>query len=307
MKSVLISTSSFGVESQEPLNRLREAGISVELNPYGRKLNHEETVKLLQDKAGVLAGTEAYPKEVLAQLPNLKIISRCGAGTDGIDQAYLKEHGITLCSTPNVHITAVAELTLAGLLSITRKMPQHHATTVAGQWGKVMGSNLAGKTVGLIGFGKVGQAVAKLLHAFGCQIIAFDPYLTGNSETVMRASTVHDIWTQADVISLHAPSTQETKGIINGQALSAMKPNVIILNTSRGDLVDEQALFDFLQSNPQASAYLDVFQQEPYQGPLSKLPNVVVTPHVGTFTKETRVNMELEAATHLIQYFLNNG
>ncbi len=167
-----------------------------------------------------------------------------------------------------------------------------------------MGTNLSSKTVGLIGFGKVGQAVARLLSGFGCTILIYDQFYKSSPPANCRVvDTLDEIWKQADVISLHIPSTSETKNFINSGSLSKMKPDVLLLNTSRGDLVDETALHDFLQQHPGAGAYLDVFQQEPYTGPLLKLPNVVLTPHVGTFTRETRVNMEVESVMNLINYF----
>ena len=307
MKSIVISTSSFGVESTDPLDRLRKAGFEFILNPYGRKLTKEETIALLKDKDGVIAGTESYPKDVLEQLPSLKIISRCGAGTDGIDKDFMKKSGIALLNTPDVHITAVAELTLAGLLSVTRKISLNHATMVSGGWEKTMGRNLSGKTVSIIGFGKVGQAFAKLLTGFGCSILVYDPYCSVSINGVTIVKQLDEIWQKSDVISLHIPSSAETKSLINKEVLNKVKASLILMNTSRGDLIEENSLLEFLQRNQQAGAYLDVFQQEPYYGPLSKLPNVVVTPHIGTFTQETRVNMEVESVMNLINFFKSNG
>ena len=303
MKSILISTSSFGVESAEPLDRLKKAGIEYVLNPHGRKLNKEELISLLKDKDGVVAGTEAYPKEVLEQLPSLRIISRCGAGTDGIDKDYLKHTGITLSNTPDVHVTAVAELTLAGLLSLTRRISFNHASMVNGGWEKTMGRNLSGKTVGIVGFGKVGQAFVKLISNFDCNVLVYDPYYTGQAAGIAKVNSLQEIWSQSEIISLHIPSSPDTKNLINKDVLEKVKPNLLLVNTSRGELIDEAALTEFLVKNPQAGAYLDVFQQEPYAGPLSKLPNVVVTPHIGTFTQETRVNMEVQAVMNLINFF----
>ncbi len=304
MKKILISTSSFGVESSEPLRLLESAGVEFSLNPHGRKLSKEETIALLQDKDGVIAGTESYPKEVVEKLSSLKVISRCGAGTDGIDKNFLKQSGITLLNTPDVHITAVAELTLAGLLSLSRKIALNHAVMISGKWEKFMGTNISSKTVGLIGFGKVGQAVARLLSGFGCSILVYDPYFKNSPPAgCCVVTSLDEIWKQADVISLHIPSTGETKSLINKEVLAKVKPDVILVNTSRGDLVDESALYDFLKDHAGAGAYLDVFQQEPYKGPLTTLPNIVLTPHVGTFTRETRVNMEVESVVNLINYF----
>ncbi|MBI3217916.1 MAG: phosphoglycerate dehydrogenase [Bacteroidetes bacterium] len=308
MKKILISTSSFATESREPLNRLTEAGIEYVINPLKRKLTSEETIELMADKDGVIAGTEAYPKSVLDKLPNLKVISRCGAGTDGIDKEALRAMNILLFNTPQVHVTAVAELTISGLLALSRKIVSQHQLLVAGKWEKKMGVNISNKTVGIIGFGKVGQAVARMLSGFSCKLLIYDPFYTSSIDPLFgkNVSSLDEIWSQADIISLHIPSTSETKGLLNIESLAKMKRDVLILNTSRGDLIQEQALHQFLIANISAGAYLDVFDQEPYAGSLTQLPNVVLTPHVGTFTLETRTNMELEAAINLINYFKNN-
>lgn len=307
MRKILISTSSFGVESKEPLQLLEAAGIEYTINPHGRKLSKDETVSLLQNMDGVVAGTESYPKEIIEKLPSLKIISRCGAGMDGIDQDFLKKSGIALVNTPDVHVTAVAELALSGLLSVNRKLFANHTQVVSGSWSKVMGRNLSGKTIGLIGMGKVGQAFAHLLSGFGCHLLAYDPYYKGSWPAgIQRVTNLNAMWGKADVISLHIPATDETRHILNRQVFQSVKHDVIIINTSRGDLIDERALFEFLQGHPEAGAYLDVFQQEPYTGPLTSLANIVVTPHIGTFTRETRVNMEIESVMNLINFFRNH-
>jgi D-3-phosphoglycerate dehydrogenase / 2-oxoglutarate reductase len=308
MKKIIITTSSFATESAEPLNQLKAAGIDYVLNPFKRKLTQDETIQLLSDKHGVVAGTEAYPKSVLEKLPNLKVISRCGAGTDGIDKEFLKSAGIALINTPDVHVTAVAELTISGLLSLSRKVVTQHQNLISGKWEKSMGTNLSLKTVGVIGFGKVGQAFAKMLSGFSCKLLVYDPYCQQAIDPSVGklVSSLEEIWAQADVISLHIPSTSETKRLVNSQSLSKMKQNVLILNTSRGDLIDERALCEFLLCNPTAGAYLDVFDQEPYSGPLTQLKNIVLTPHIGTFTYETRSKMELESVVNLINFLKNN-
>jgi D-3-phosphoglycerate dehydrogenase / 2-oxoglutarate reductase len=303
MKRILLATSSFGVESNEPLKLLESAGITYTFNPYKRKLNIDETVSLLQGMDGVIAGTEAYNKEVIEQIPTLKIISRCGAGIDGIDLELLKLKGIALRNTPTVHRIAVAELALTGLLSLIRNIPLNHATIASGKWVKTMGQNLSGKTIAILGLGKVGQAFAQLISGFDCQILGYDPYFSGDLPGIQRVKEVQDVWQQADVISLHMPATAETIGLINKHVLEQVKSTVLVVNTSRGELIHEEALHTFLSSHPLAGAYLDVFQQEPYSGPLTTLPNVILTPHIGTFTMETRVTMEMESVNNLITFF----
>jgi D-3-phosphoglycerate dehydrogenase / 2-oxoglutarate reductase len=304
---IFISTSSFATEDSKPLDLLKNAGISVSLNPFGRKLSKDETINLLQSMDGVIAGTESYSRDILEKLPGLRVISRCGAGTDGIDKAVLHERNITLLNTPSVHITAVAELTLAGLLSLSRKVALNHKVMSEGRWDRAMGVNLAHKTVGIIGYGKVGKLFRDLLRGFQCRILVFDPYFKGAAPDVEKVGTLEELFKEADVISLHIPYSPETKNLLSAEAFAKMKPEVMILNTARGGLIDEKALYDFLSRNSLAGAYMDVFDKEPYQGDLRHLSNIVMTPHVGTFTRETRVQMELESAVNLINFFSKNG
>lgn len=307
-KKVFISTSSFGVENDQPLRLLEEQGIQYTLNPHGRKLTPDETASLLQGMHGVIAGTESYSRDVLDRLPSLQAISRCGAGTDGIDRDALATKNIALMSTPNVHVTAVAELTLAGLLALSRRIAQNNALMKSGKWEKLMGSNLSGKTVALIGFGRVGKQVATVLNELQCRVMAYDPYFADAfPPEVERVKHLNEVWSVADVISLHVPATDETRFLLRKETLQQCKPDVLIVNTARGELIREQDLLDFLTAHPEAGAYLDVYEKEPYSGPLTALNNVVVTPHVGTFTRETRVLMEIEAVQNIIHYFQTHG
>ncbi len=302
MKKILVSTSSFAVESTAPLDVLREAGFEVALNPHGRKLTKDETISLLTSCEGVVAGTEAYSQDVLVKLPNLKVISRCGAGLDGIDIQYLKANDIGLYNTPEVHASAVAELTLAGLLACLKKVVANHQTVTNGKWQKIMGANLSGKKIGLIGYGKVARAFHKMLTGFDCEVIIYDPYLL-NDNGIHKVEQLNELASACDILSLHIPLTETTRNIISNSIFQVVKKNLVLLNTSRGGLIDEAALANFLTTNKEASAYLDVFETEPYQGALTALPNLVMSPHIGTFTKETRVQMEYEASINLINFF----
>lgn len=305
MTKILITTSSFGVQSEEPLNLLKAANIEYTLNPHGRKLTKEETKILLANVDGVIAGTELYDEEVLAALPQLKALSRCGAGTDGIDIPYLNKNGINLFNTPEVHITAVAELTLAGLLSLSRNTPQMDAMVKANNWKKIMGTNISGKTVGLVGYGKVAKAFANLLTGFNVKFKIYDPFLKEKSNSTHDFVSLDQLLKLSDIISLHIPYSKENAGLIGGDELNQMKSDVLLLNTARGGIIDEKALFQFLKNNPNAGAYLDVFEKEPYEGQLKTLNNFICTAHVGTFTKETRVAMETQAAQNIINHFNN--
>lgn len=305
---IYISTTTFGKESDLPLRMLQEANIAYELNPLGRKLTPEETLRALKGKVGVIAGTELYSRDIISQLNDLKVISRCGSGIDGIALDALKEKGIALFKTDFVHVSAVAELTIGAILSLSRKLPDHFTSMRNRHWARLMGRDVSKLTVGVVGLGKVALKVVEVLHAFGSRILAFDPYFIGtHPEYITRVDRLEDLWPEADVITLHVPLTDETRNIINAGVLEMVKPNVLIINTARGELIQQNDLYNFLNQNPDASAFLDVFWSEPFSGDLLSLPNVYATPHIGTFTRDTRISMETEAVSNLINFLKAHG
>ena len=296
---IAISTSSFAGESSAPIDLLRERGFEVRLNPHGRQLTPEESRAFLEDVVGLIAGTEKLAGELLRAMPGLRCISRVGVGMDNVDHAAASELGIAVHNTPDAHVDAVAELTLAGLLGALRQVPDCHAGIRAGTWKKPMGRLLRGKTVGLVGFGRVGRAFARLLGPFDCPILAYDPATTDAA----GASHVglDELVAASDVVSLHLPYSAAAKHIIGAAQLAAMKGDAVLVNASRGGLVDEEALAAHLAANPRALAYLDCFEQEPYKGPLRELPNCIMTAHIGSYAREARERMEMEATENLLQ------
>jgi D-3-phosphoglycerate dehydrogenase len=292
-KVVAWSTSSFGKESSRPLDLLKQAGFEIRPNPHGRTLTTDEARAFLDGVVGLVAGTEKLTGELLRGLPALKCISRVGVGMDGVDVGAAKELGIAVANTPEAHVDGVAELTLAGLLAILRKVPQSDASIRAGKFDKPMGRLLRGKTVGFVGYGRVGRAVAKLLAPFDCELVVCDPAAT---DTV----ALDELLAASDIVSLHLPYSKAVHELIGAPQLAKLKADAIVVNTARGGLIDEAALVAFLDSHPKAGAYLDCFAKEPYEGPLAKLPNVVLTSHIGSYAREARVRMETEAVENLI-------
>jgi D-3-phosphoglycerate dehydrogenase len=291
------STSSFGKESPRPLELLRQAGFEVRANPHGRTLTTEEARAHLEGVVGLVAGTEKLTSELLRQLPQLKCISRVGVGVDSVDLGAAKELGIAVVNTPDAHVDAVAELALAGLLGMLRKVPHSDAAIRSAGFEKPMGRLLRDKTVGFVGFGRVARRFAELLAPFHCALLAYD---------VMRCERVRqveldELLATSDVVSLHLPYSKSAHHIIGAAQLERMKSDAILVNTARGGLVDEAALVAHLERHPKCAAYLDCFEKEPYAGPLAKLPNVVVTAHIGSYACEARVRMELEAVENLLR------
>lgn len=304
-QTILISTSSFGKMDRRPLDLLEQAGYTCRLNPYGRKLTEEEAIGLLQEVDGLIAGTEPLTARVLAEAPRLKVISRCGVGMDSVDVATAQARGIHVCNTPSAHVEAVAELTLGGLLALARSIPAGDARVRGGTWKKPMGWLLRGKTVGVVGLGQVGKVLVRLLQPFGVTVLATDPYPDVDFADAydVRYVDLDVLLAEADVVTLHVPFSEANRYLLGRDELGRMKPGAVLVNTARGGLVDEEALYEALADGRLAGAYLDTFEKEPYGGALAELPNVVLTPHIGSYAAECRVRMETEAVENLLRYF----
>ncbi|MGA2819265.1 MAG: phosphoglycerate dehydrogenase [Anaerolineales bacterium] len=302
--TVGITTSTFAREDAEPLDLLMRAGIEWRLNPYGRKLQPEETVQFLDEADGVIAGTETLNRAVLGQLPKIQVISRVGVGLENVDLAYAEERGIQVFSTSDGPTQGVAELALGGLLAVSRGVAVSDAAIRRGEWTKPMGHLLQGKTVGLIGLGRIGRAFAVLVRPFAVSLIAFDlvPDLTEAQKLGVQFVGFEEILVQSDVVSLHLSGVAK-RPMLGEQEFLRMKPGAVVVNTARGGWLDEKALAQCLRNGHLGGAYLDVFEEEPYRGPLAELPNVVLTPHIGSYAAECRVRMEAEAASHVVAFF----
>jgi D-3-phosphoglycerate dehydrogenase / 2-oxoglutarate reductase len=301
---IAITTSSFGKESGEPLEMLRAAGCTLILNPHGRKLTKPETVELVREADGLIAGTETLDREVLTQLPKLRVISRVGTAVDNVDQVCAAERCIPVFNTPDGPTDGVAELTLAGLLALLRRVPQADASIRRGEFVKPMGRLLRGKTVAIVGLGRIGKALAKLLQPFAVTLLAVDPVRDEKfaSQYNVRYVSLEEALPLADVISLHLAGSP--KNPILGEAqLAKMKTGAVLVNVARGGWIDENALLSALQSGKLGGAYLDVFAAEPYKGPLAGLENVVLTSHIGSYALECRIGMEVDAAQKVIEFF----
>lgn len=301
LKKIAITTSSFGQFDPQPLEILEKHGCSFVLNKQGRTLKGEELLTLAQDCLGVIAGTEQYNQEILEQLPQLRIISRCGSGMDNLDLNVCDRRGIKIFKTSDGPQRAVAELVAGLILNVLRQIHVMDRDIHRGVWQKRMGNLLLGKNVGIIGLGQVGREVAQLLKALGTNIFYFDPFVSGNIDShFIRKANLRGLLQDCDIISLHVPLTPETRYLIGEEELAVMSEHAILINCSRGGIVDENALFQALKKKKLAGAAVDVFEQEPYQGPLCELENIILTPHIGSYAKEARIKMEIDAVNNLI-------
>lgn len=294
---VTITTTSFGKYDNSVLKLCEDKGLSIVLNPYSRKILPDELVELAKDTIGLIAGTETISEEVLLRLPRLKVISRCGAGMDNIDIKAAKKLNIALFNTPDAPTGAVAELTVCLIMSLIRKVFQMDREIRKGQWNKKMGNLLNGKDIGIIGFGRIGSRVAELLKPFGCNIAFYDPFVEATGVTKLY---MEDLLRWADVVSIHVSGQDK---IIGEKELHMMKKGAWLVNVSRGGVIDEEALYISLKTQYLAGAALDVFEHEPYIGPLKDLDNVILTPHIGSYAREARAEMERQAVENLIKGF----
>jgi len=301
MANILVTTSSFGKETPAPLECLKDASYSVILNPFGRKLTEREVADLLikYDPIGMVAGVEPLTGAVMEKAKSLKVISRCGIGMDSVDLAAAQKLGVIVTNTPDAPTVPVAELTLGLILSLLRKIPASDAAIRKQEWARPMGRLLHGKTIGIIGCGRIGTCVAKLLSAFGCQILGYDPMI--ERSTFLKMVSLETLLAESDIVSLHLPHNEQTHHLLDAGRLRTMKPGGVLVNAARGGLIDEEVLFECLQDGHLAGAAFDCFEQEPYIGPLTQLENVVLTGHIGSYAKEGRAIMEQQAADNLLK------
>ena len=266
--------------------------------------------KALQDADGIAirSGTQ-LTAEILQDQPRLKAIVRAGVGVDNIDVPAATRQGIVVMNTPGGNTVSTAEHTLALLLALARNVPRANDSLKSGKWDRAAftGSQLEGKTLGIIGLGRVGLAVARRALGFGMTVLGFDPLLSADKalehgiESVPR---LDDLWPRSDFITLHTPLNAETRHLIDARTLALMKPSARIINCARGGLIDEQAMVDALSAGKIAGAAVDVFDPEPppLDLPLIKHPQVVVTPHLGASTEEAQISVSIEAARLLCDY-----
>ena len=292
-----ITTSSFAQFGDEPLRLLDAAGIAYVLNPHGRKLTENEAISLLHGCVGVAAGTELLTARLMKSLPSLRVISRCGTGMDNVDLQAAAKRGIAVHNTPDGPTLSVAELTLGYALNLLRKVTQMDREFRAGKWKKRMGNNLKGKKLGIVGFGRIGQAVASVFSPLGVLVAFNDPVAESDTYTKM---SVKDLLAWADILSLHCSKTGGECSLFGGEQMRIMKQGSWVINASRGGIIEENALYELIKSGHLAGAAIDVFEREPYNGPLKELDNVILTPHIGSYAMESRIQMEIDTIKNLI-------
>jgi len=281
---------------------LLEKYTHVIFNDAGLKLENQTLIDFLKSCNKVIAGLEKFNAETLSQLPNISVISRFGVGLDGIDHDALRQYNVRLVCTPGINRLAVAELTLSFMLSLIRNSFATAYTLKQNQWQKTPGSQLTGKTIGIVGANHIGKEVIRLLSPFQCHILVNDIVDLSDYCQIHATKQVSfdDLIEQADIVSLHVPATTNTKHLINKNVLQKMKRTSFLINTARGSIVDQMALKHALQNKMIAGAALDVFETEPVvDAELLSLPNLICTPHIAGNTKEAELAMGYAAIAGL--------
>lgn len=286
--TVLVTPTSYAKHDANLRAELEQAVGRVIYSAVSRPLTSPEVAQLLPGVDGYIAGLDIIDRAALQAADRLKVIARYGVGVEKVDLAAAREQGIVVTNTPGANSASVAELALGLMLALARRIPEAAAATRAGGWPRLPGVSLEGKTVGLLGFGSIGRETAKRLRAFGCTVLAADPYADGAAADGLgvRLLPLEMMLAQSDIVSLHLPVTPETRGMVNAGFLAQMKPGGLLVNTARGELIDDAALLLALESGHLSGAALDCFAVEPpgADHALLALPQVIATPHAGAHT-----------------------
>jgi D-3-phosphoglycerate dehydrogenase / 2-oxoglutarate reductase len=302
-EKVLICTSKFAESVREPLKILEDHNIAFLLNPHKRTLTEDEVIALGRGCTGIISGSELLTRRVLEALPEIRCISRVGVGVDNIDLAYAEKRGICVKNTPDAPTRAVAELTVGLMFDLVRRISIQDREIRKGNWNKILGCQIKDKNVGVIGLGRIGRTVAELLTGLGASVSGYDLYpnpawARQHSIEIMDFSA---ILTESDIVTIHIPFSKGNAPLVGEAEIRKMRSGAFLLNLSRGGIVDEMALYHALKEHRLAGAAVDTFEKEPYQGPLRELDTIILTPHTGSYTAESRSAMELEAVKNLIE------
>ncbi|NQS88935.1 phosphoglycerate dehydrogenase [Patescibacteria group bacterium] len=300
---VLVTSTSFGKVVKEPVEILNSQGYEIIWNELGRPLKEKEVMERVKEIDAYIAGLDDITTRAIEAANKLKIISKYGAGVDNIDVETATKKKIVVTNTPGANTEAVADLTFGLILAIARCIPQADRSAKQGEWRKFFGRAVNGKTLGIMGMGRIGKAVTRRAKGFGMKIIYWDCLREINIEKEAQAEYVNfkTLLQKSDFVSLHLPLTKETRGLIGKEELKLMQPTAFLINTSRGPIVDEDALYECLRDKVIAGAAVDVYSnQPPRDSSLLSLNNIITTPHMGAYTYESIMNMGMISVRNVI-------
>jgi len=299
------SSYPYGISSSDPLKLLEAAGFEVRLSPHQRKHTPEETAALLGDVDVLLAGTEPLPDWVIARGgPRLRHVARVGVGLDGLDVTACIRQGVAVTYTPEAPARSVVEQVFGLLISLSRRFVEAHEGLRQGRWNRHVGPLWQGRTLGIVGCGRIGRQVAVIARAFGMRVVAHDireDHAWAASNDVIYLPLA-ELMRTSDAVTVHLAYTRSTENLLSRAMLELLKPTAYVLNTCRGEVLDEPALVELLTSKRIAGAALDVYHHEPYRGPLTALPNVLLCCHQGSCSFEGRYAMEMQSAENAVAF-----
>jgi D-3-phosphoglycerate dehydrogenase len=289
MKKVLITTPTFAKYSEAALQCLRDGGLEIvrTTQPVAREADVLACVD--DDTVAIIAGLEPITKAVIDSAPALKVVAKHGIGVDNIDLNAAKERGVRVVNAPGTNSEAVADLAIGFMFALARRIPDASARLRAGEFPRMIGKSVWGATLGIIGMGMIGKAVARRGRGLNMPTLAYDPFFDQAFADAngVRKATLDEVLRNADFVTIHLPYMEQTKNLIGKDELAKMKSTAYLINTARGGIVDEKALYDTLYNHKIAGAAIDVFSKEPPVGsPLLSLLNTITTPHMGAYTEE---------------------
>jgi D-3-phosphoglycerate dehydrogenase len=306
MPKVLIAPATLAKIEGKWLDILREGGFDLVFPPKVHQLSEEELLEQLQGIDASVAGSEPYTRRVLAAHPQLKVIARAGVGYDAVDVKAATEQGIAVCTTPGTNHDAVAEYTFSLMLALAKNLIPLHLQTKSGAWPRQCLIPLRGRTLGIVGLGRIGKSVALRGAAFGMKLLGYEPFpdqafVAKNGVTL---KPLDEVLSEADFVTLHVPLSPESKYMINRKTLALMKPTAFLINTARGALVNEADLAEALKQKKIAGAGIDVFEFEPPgKSPLFEVDNIIVAPHVAGIDFQARDEMAASSARSIVTLF----
>lgn len=304
MYKVLVTARMFGYLSDQSFDIFRQEGFELLPNPYrGKGLSEKELLGLIGGVDGLLTGVDKVTRKVIQSADKLKVISKFGAGVDNIDVGAATERGIIVTNTPATNSDAVADMAFALIFAVARRIPYACDKVRNGQWPLMVGVEVWNKTIGIIGLGQIGKRVAMRATGFNMEILTYEKFPDQEfiRENKIKLVPLNQLLRESDFVSIHVPLTHETENLIGPDQLEMMKPTAFLINTSRGRIVDEDALYAALKSGQIAGAAFDVLKEEPpRERRLLELENMVVTPHISFMTREAITHMEKLSAQNLI-------
>ena len=302
---LFVSTHPFSSTSSIPIQLIQENNIKLSVNEHGRKITSEELANDIKDAEVLVAGTEKITEEVLKNAPNLKLISRVGIGLDGIDFELCKKYGVRVAYTPDAPTMAVAELCVAMILDLARKVTYtNNNLKETSSWNRYMGMLLYGKTVGILGMGRIGKSLVHLLSSFNVKFKVYDikPDLAFGRLYNVDFVSKEELLNVSDIVSVNVPLKSDTINYIGRNELRQMQDHAILINSARGGIINESELYIALKDGLISAAAIDVFEIEPYEGNLKELDNCLLTCHMGASTIDSRTDMEVQAIEEAIRY-----